>query len=365
MVDLACGFANSSDTYFYQVAARVGYDRLSYWAHQLGLGAPTGVDLPNEASGIIPSSQWKMQMYGEPVYPGDVAQAGIGQGFDAVSPLQLLNAYAAVINGGTLSQPRVVDAIIGPDGVATPTEPQVIRQLDVSPKILKMMRQNARRVVTRRHTGNLTDLPIVVAGVTFDIEPAAIRMPVQRRAGWQARVDLIYPWPSLAPRFWLPTWHDAGTAGRFPGAATYGVDAIGRTAYFAQVAVAPSKGRVEANAQVTHQRWKAFALDASYVASWDSLLSRRGLLKTDSTTDTVYVTYGDLQQTVGLGGTLRWRRWRSFLSARVGGELEAERLVVDRVDLGPPGIRPSKDHFTFAGVVASVARGQGQPAMVE
>ncbi len=163
------------------------------------------------------------------------------------------------------------------------------------------------------------------------------------------------PWPSLAPHFWLPTWHDVGTAGRFGGAATYGVDAIGRTAYFAQLAFAPKTRRLEGTIQLTHQRWKAFGLDASYVASWDSLLSRLGLLRTDSTTDTVRVTYGDVQQTVGIGGTIRWRRWRTALSARLGGEFEAERLVVDRVDVGPSGIRPSKDHYNFAGVVASVA----------
>jgi hypothetical protein len=113
--------------------------------------------------------------------------------------------------------------------------------------------------------------------------PDTAAIPPIRASGYR-------PWPSLAPRFWLPTWHDLGTAGRFLGAATSGVDAIGRTAYFAQVAVAPRNGRVEANVQVTHQRWKAFTLDASYLASWDSLLSRRGLLQTDSTTDTVSVT---------------------------------------------------------------------------
>ena len=163
------------------------------------------------------------------------------------------------------------------------------------------------------------------------------------------------PWPSLAPHFWLPTWHDVGTAGRFPGIATFGVDAIGRTAYVAQLAFAPRTSRLEGTIQVTHQRWKALTLDASYGASWDSLLSRLGLLRTDSTTDSVYVTYGDLDQTVGLGGTIRWRRWRTALSARMGGEFEAERLVVDRVDVGPSGVRPSKDHFTSAGVVVSVA----------
>ena len=171
MCNLECAFEHSSDTFFYQAAALVGIDRFSYWAHQLGLGAPTGVDLPNEASGIIPSNQWKLATLGEPIYPGDVYLAGIGQGFDAVSPLQLLNAYASVIDGGTLHSPRVVEDVVGPDGQAVqPFTPQVIRKLPVDPSILRTMRVDARHVVLSRHTWNLTDLPIVVAGKTGTAE---------------------------------------------------------------------------------------------------------------------------------------------------------------------------------------------------
>jgi penicillin-binding protein 2 len=171
MCNLACGFSHSSDTYFYQVAARVGIDRLAYYAHMFGLGAPTGIDLPNEASGIIPSNQWKYQTLGEPIYPGEVYMAGIGQGYDALSPLQLLNAYATVINGGTLHQPRVVRDVIGPDGnVTQPFDPQVVRKVKVDADILRTMRKNARRVVLSGHTWNLRKLPIVVAGKTGQAE---------------------------------------------------------------------------------------------------------------------------------------------------------------------------------------------------
>jgi penicillin-binding protein 2 len=180
--NLTCGFEHSSDTYFYQAAARVGIDRLAYWAHAFGLGAPTGIDLPSEASGIIPSSQWKLATLGEPIYPGDVYHAGIGQGYDAVTPLQLLNAYATVINGGTLHAPRLVHDILGPDGsVVQPFEPQVIRKIKVDPGILRTMRMNTRQVVLSGHTWNLRDLPIVIGGKTgtaeFGVVDAQGRLP--------------------------------------------------------------------------------------------------------------------------------------------------------------------------------------------
>ena len=79
-------------------------------------GSPTGVDLPGEAAGIVPTNAWKQEVFGQNVFPGEVYQAGIGQGYDAVTPLQLINAYAALANGGKLYQPQVVQQIVGPDG---------------------------------------------------------------------------------------------------------------------------------------------------------------------------------------------------------------------------------------------------------
>jgi penicillin-binding protein 2 len=163
--NLNCGFGHSSDTYFYQVAAKLGIDRLGYWAKQYGFGAQTGVDLPGEVTGIVPTNEWKLQALGEKIFPGEVYQAGIGQGYDNVTPLQLINAYAALANGGRLYQPRIVHDIIGPNGnVVTPFTPTLIRKLDVKPSVLRAMREAARSTVLLRHTYNLVDLPIVVAG---------------------------------------------------------------------------------------------------------------------------------------------------------------------------------------------------------
>jgi penicillin-binding protein 2 len=163
--DIYCGFGHSSDTYFFQLAGKLGIDRLAYWAKQYGFGSPTGIDLPGEVSGIVPSNQWKQDTLGAPIFPGETFQAGIGQGYDVVTPIQLINAYAALANGGTLYQPHLVKEIVGPDGnVISTIEPTILHKLKVKPSVLKTMRNAARSTVTLRHTYNLVDLPVKIAG---------------------------------------------------------------------------------------------------------------------------------------------------------------------------------------------------------
>jgi penicillin-binding protein 2 len=163
--NIYCGFGHSSDTFFFQMAGKLGIDRLAYWAKQYGFGNLTGIDLPDEVSGIVPSNAWKQATLGAPVFGGETYQAGIGQGYDVVTPIQLINAYAALANGGTLYQPQIVRDIVGPDGtVVRPFKPKVIRKLKAPPSVLKVMRNAARSTVTLRHTYNLVDLPIKVAG---------------------------------------------------------------------------------------------------------------------------------------------------------------------------------------------------------
>jgi penicillin-binding protein 2 len=163
--DIYCGFGHSSDTYFFQVAGMLGIDRLGYWGKQYGFGSPTGIDLPGEVSGIVPTNQWKQDVLGAPIFPGETYQAGIGQGYDVVTPIQLINAYAAMANGGTLYQPQIVRDIVGPDGeVVRPFEPKVHHELDLPASVLETMRKASRSVVELRHTYNLVDLPIRIAG---------------------------------------------------------------------------------------------------------------------------------------------------------------------------------------------------------
>jgi len=180
--DIKCGFGHSSDTFFFQMGALLGIDGLAHWANEYGFGEQTGVDLPGEVRGIVPSSQWKLDTFGQPVYPGEVYQAAIGQGYDVVTPLQLVNAFSALANGGTLYQPQVVRRILGPEGeVVRDFEPIVLHQMDVKPGVLRTMREAARNVVLIRHTYNLVDMPLVVAGKTgtaeFGLRDARGRLP--------------------------------------------------------------------------------------------------------------------------------------------------------------------------------------------
>jgi penicillin-binding protein 2 len=165
MCDMNCGFGHSSDTYFFQLAGMLGADRLAYWARQYGFGTPTGIDLPGEAAGIVPSNQWKVDALGQRMTGGEVYQAGIGQGYDVVTPIQLLNAYTAMANGGKLYRPQLVREVVGPDGeVIAPFKPDLIRKLKVSQATMRTMRLAGRSTVTLRHTYNLVDMPVKVAG---------------------------------------------------------------------------------------------------------------------------------------------------------------------------------------------------------
>ena len=172
-LNIVQAFAVSSDTFFYQMAVHLGVDRLAKWAYELGFGNPTGIDLPNEASGIIASTDWAHSQGRNGVYTGELAQAGIGQNVIAVTPLQLLNAYAALANGGHLMRPQIVLGESDADGHLTETfAPQVLHEVAADPNNLRIMRIGARQVITTGHAYNIRDLrlPGALSGKTGTAE---------------------------------------------------------------------------------------------------------------------------------------------------------------------------------------------------
>lgn len=109
--------AQSCDIYFYQLANRMGIDRMHDFLAPFGLGEPTGVDLSGERKGVLPSREWKRKRFKQAWYPGDTINAGIGQGYHLTTPMQLAAATATLARRGIRIRPHLVKAI---DGVDTP-----------------------------------------------------------------------------------------------------------------------------------------------------------------------------------------------------------------------------------------------------
>ncbi|HWZ42356.1 MAG TPA: penicillin-binding protein 2 [Candidatus Saccharimonadales bacterium] len=107
-VDISRAIYQSCDTFFYNLAERLGISRVSKWAMALGLGKKTGVDLPNEASGVMPSEEWKIKNYRQKWYAGETISVAIGQGAVTTTPIQLARTIGGIAMGGVLYRPHVV-----------------------------------------------------------------------------------------------------------------------------------------------------------------------------------------------------------------------------------------------------------------
>ena len=144
-LSVVSALGQSCDIFFYQVGGGyrdrfegLGEERIGYYAELFGMGARTGIDLPGEAPGLVPTAKWKRVNYSESWVTGDTYNMSIGQGFVLATPLQVLNAAATIANGGTLYRPQLVREIIDSEGnVVQAFAPDVIRQLPVSAENLE------------------------------------------------------------------------------------------------------------------------------------------------------------------------------------------------------------------------------------
>lgn len=148
-VNVVSALAWSCNVFFYQVGGGyfpaeyegLGLERLGNYAQMYGLGEITGIDLPGELSGLVPTEQWKRLNYAERWLTGDTYNLSIGQGFVLVTPLQMINAYSAVANGGTLYRPHLVKEILDADGnVVEKIEPEVVGRIQLSRENLDLVR---------------------------------------------------------------------------------------------------------------------------------------------------------------------------------------------------------------------------------
>ena len=150
-VSMPTAITQSCDCYFYEVARRLGVDRISAMAHKLGLGELTGIGVPNEQKGLIPTEAWKKAARGEPWQQGETLNVGIGQGQVAVTPIQLCTFAARIANGGLAVKPTLVRATVTTAAAAAkvardetdngPTAMQKLESIGISPQHLAVVQR--------------------------------------------------------------------------------------------------------------------------------------------------------------------------------------------------------------------------------
>ncbi|MCM2357334.1 MAG: penicillin-binding protein 2 [Geobacteraceae bacterium] len=177
-VNLKKALRESCDVYFYQLAERLGVDRIARAAREFGLGEPMGVGLENEKSGLIPTAAWKEKRFGKKWYRGETLPVGIGQGYVLTTPIQLAAMIAAVANEGTVYRPHLVKRIIDPDGkVLREFAPEVLKRVNGKPGSFRFVKEGLLAVVNEpRGTGGAARLyEVKVAGKTGTSQVVKLR----------------------------------------------------------------------------------------------------------------------------------------------------------------------------------------------
>lgn len=147
LVDVITAIKVSCNVFFYQTALKLGLDKISKWGTNFGFGEKTGIDLPFEQGGILPSREWLLRKYGNWIPPGTVVNYGIGQGEINVTPLQLASYVAIIANGGTFYQPHLVRAIRNSGTKQTSLMSYDSRKIKINSKTLEIIKKAMFQVV--------------------------------------------------------------------------------------------------------------------------------------------------------------------------------------------------------------------------
>jgi len=173
--NIQSAIAQSNDIFFYALGGGfqnikgLGIDKIKEYWQLFGLGEKTGLDLPGEASGLLPDNEWKTRIKKEPWYIGDTYHVSIGQGDMLVTPIQMLRATATIANGGKLLQPQLVSRIVDRSGKTVKTfGPRIERQDFISAANIKTVQQGMRMTVQPSGSAHsiFYDFPIPIAAKT-------------------------------------------------------------------------------------------------------------------------------------------------------------------------------------------------------
>lgn len=189
-VDMLRSLTDSCDVYYYVLGEKLGIDKIEKYAKACGFGALTGIDLPHEKSGLVPSKAWKRRRSGEGWYRGETLNVSIGQGYTLITPLQMATFVSALINGGKLLKPQIVDGL-PPEERGTIPMPAAGRKL-VLDAMIATASTGTGKVLSRTEA--------VIGGKTGTAQVKKIVMVGERR---QRREEMAYLERDHA---WIASW---------------------------------------------------------------------------------------------------------------------------------------------------------------
>ncbi len=147
VTNFAKSIEESVNTYYYIFSQKVGRDKVIHEGQIFGIGQKTGIDLPSELSGVLPTPEWKQKRIKEKWLPGDLINMSIGQGYVLTTPLQIAMVYQSIANNGVMVYPTVVDRFVSYDGKVRNNGTKVRKKLEVSDKNLKLVQEALKRPV--------------------------------------------------------------------------------------------------------------------------------------------------------------------------------------------------------------------------
>ena len=166
-VSLEKAIYQSCDVFFYTLANKLGIDRIAKYATDFGLGQKTGIDLPNEVNGVMPSEEWKIRNFKQKWFAGETISVGIGQGAVAITPVQLLRAISAISMGGKMVVPHVINPTEMPPGYVETGHYTEVKSVPVDPNGWNFITDAMSRVLLPEGTAPSAHVPgIDIAGKT-------------------------------------------------------------------------------------------------------------------------------------------------------------------------------------------------------
>lgn len=185
-LDLYHAIGKSCNVYFYNLGYKIGPTALLKYANYFGLNSKTGVDLPGEISGFLPSKKWKRRRFGQSWFDGDTINLAIGQGFMSVTPIEIASFVSGIVNNGLIYRPHLIKEIRSQDNkviVAKP-KPDKIKEIPLSTKTLDSVKLGMRLSVLKGTSMRLKYLKVPVAGKTGTAQTRSKRKADATQHGW-------------------------------------------------------------------------------------------------------------------------------------------------------------------------------------